>query len=620
LFRPDDVGQAVAIVSHEFWETRLGADRQVIGHTIVLNGRAHEIIGVLESVRFGNPIWRPLPLTAAQAAKTTFRLRAIVTPIATEVARGSTATFELLAAAAAIATLMAFFNLMGLLVVRSMDRAQELAVRVAIGARPSAIVGHLVFEAESLVALGAGAGVLLATWLTPAAARLVQLQFGPIANRDIAVSWRAVAVVGSVAAACAAGAAVLPALLAARRASAESLRRGRTRAPRELALRRFIVAGEVALAFVLLASMALVGQSLASAHQRYPGFRADGVMTFGVALPAPRYEGDREEAAFYATLEQSLDQRLGADSAAVVDELPLTGDRQRTLVGLTPATTRAEAVARVASPSYFRVMSIPIVAGRSFDAGDDLSAPRRVVVGARLAAKLFGTVSAVGQSIYLAGPGETFQVVGVVGDVMLRSIDEGPLDSLYLPVGQEPQRGSRIVVRSTRSADDVIAIVRDEVARLDRDLPVYGAAAMTDVVAASAGMPARRVLTGAFTAFALLALVLSAVGLFGVVAHDVASRRSELALRAALGAHPTRLLAATLRQGAAMIGAGVIAGLALSVWSGKILTTLAPATARFDGATTVAAAALLLVVGLSAVLPAARRAARTDPLAALRAD
>jgi ABC-type antimicrobial peptide transport system permease subunit len=175
-------------------------------------------------------------------------------------------------------------------------------------------------------------------------------------------------------------------------------------------------------------------------------------------------------------------------------------------------------------------------------------------------------------------------------------------------------------VRSTRSADDVIAIVRDEMARLDRDLPAYGATPMTAVVAQSAGMPARRVLTGTFSAFALLALVLSAVGLFGIVAHDVASRRSELALRLALGAPPRRLLAATLRQGATMIGAGVIAGLALSVWSGKILTTLAPATDRFDLATTLAAAALLLIVGLSAVLPAARRAARTDPLAALRAD
>src|SRR3954464_9440882 len=233
LFRPDDVGQAVAIVNDEFWRTRLGADRQVIGRTIVLNGRAHEIVGVLpESFRFAadGPIWRPLPLTAAQAARTTFRMRAfarlapgvtpaslaaaldqvsaratpaaraIVIPIATAISRGSRGTFELLVAAAVIATVIAFFNLMGLLVVRSMDRAQELAVRVALGARPLAIVRYLIVEAEAIVVIGSAAGVVLATWLTPAAAQLVQLEFGPITNRDIEVGWRVVAVVGIVAA------------------------------------------------------------------------------------------------------------------------------------------------------------------------------------------------------------------------------------------------------------------------------------------------------------------------------------------------------------------------------------------------------------------------------------
>jgi putative ABC transport system permease protein len=651
-FRAEDVGQAVTIISHRFWQTRLGGDRDVIGRSIVLNGRNHEIIGVLpESFRFSaEPIFRPLPLTAAQAARTTYRMnalarlapgvtptslsaaldeisrrgtpssRAIVTPIATVIARGSKATVGLLAAAAAVATLMAFFNLMGLLVVRSMDRAQELAVRVAIGARPFAVVRHLILEAETLVAIGTGTGVLLAMWLTPIAAQLVQLQFGPITNRPIEVSWRVMTVVTVVAAVCAALTALVPAVMAARRASADSLRRGSTRAPRELALRRFMIAGEVALAFVLLVSMALLGQSLAAALQKHPGFKAEDVMTFGVSVPAPKYAGNREEAAFYATLQQRLDSRLGPGSTAVIDELPLTGDGGRTLVGTTATNADMEAIARTASPSYFDVMSIPLLAGRGFDARDDGSAPRRVVIGAGLAAKLFGTMPATGQAIYLAGPRQTFEVVGVVGDVKHRSVDEAPLDSVYLPVAQEPSRTSRIVVRSARPANDVIAIVRAEVAQLDRDLPVYAALPMSEIVAVSAGMPARRVLTGTFTAFALLALTLSAAGLFGVMAHEVALRRPELALRLALGANPLGLLAATLRQGTAMIGTGVGAGLLLTVWSGKLLTTLAPTTESFSPVASGAAAGLLLIVGLCAVFPAARRAARTDPLAALRAE
>lgn len=650
-FRPEDAGQAVAIVSHPFWQARLRQAPDVIGRSIVLNGRSHEIIGVLpKSFRFSEqPIFRPLPLTAAQAARTSFRMnalarlapgvtpaslsaaldeistqgtpasRAVVMPIATLIARGSRATLELLTAAAAVAMLMAFFNLMGLLVVRSMDRAQELAIRVAIGARPFAVVRHLILEAEALVAIGAGAGVLLAMWLTPIAAQLVQLQFGPIMNRPIEVSWRVLTLVGGVAVVCAALTALLPATLA-RRASIESLRRGTTRAPRELALRRLMIAGEVALAFVLLVSMALLGQSLASALQRNPGFRADGVMTFGVSIPAPRYAGDREEAAFYTTLQQRLDARLGSGSTAIIDELPLTGDDGRTLVGTTPADADVEAVARTASPAYFEVMSIPLVAGRGFDVRDDAAAPQRVVIGAGLATKLFGTRAVLGQTLYLAGPRQTFEIVGVVGDVMHRSIDEAPLDSVYLSAAQEPSRTSRIVVRSLRPDNDVVAIVRAEVAQLDGDLPVYNVVPMPEIVAASVGMPARRVLTRTFTAFALLALALSAAGLFGVMAHDVALRRSELALRLALGADPVGLLAATLRRGIAVIGTGMAIGVLLTVWSGKLLTTLAPATNRFDVFASGAAAGVLTIVGLLAVLPAALRAARTDPLVALRAD
>jgi putative ABC transport system permease protein len=387
-----------------------------------------------------------------------------------------------------------------------------------------------------------------------------------------------------------------------------------------LGLRRLLISGEVALAFVLLVSMALLAQSLAKALQRDPGFRPDGVMTAGLSLPAARYAGNREEAAFYASLRQALDERLGTHSTAVIDELPLTGDGGRTLVGVTPAEARAEAVARVASPSYFEVMGIPVVAGREFDVGDDASAPPRALVGAQLAIRLFGTAAAVGRTIYLAGPRRTLEIVGVVGDVMLRSVDDAPLDTVYLSAAQEPSRTSRIVVRASRAPADVVAIVRDEVNRLDRELPAYGAVAMTEIVARSPGMPARRVLTGTLTAFAFLAMALSAVGLFGVVAHDVATRRAELAVRLALGAHPRRLLASALYQGWIMIGSGVAAGVVLSWWSGRLLTALAPATESFDVATSAAAAALVIGVGLFAIFPAARRAARTDPLSALRGD
>jgi ABC-type antimicrobial peptide transport system permease subunit len=177
-----------------------------------------------------------------------------------------------------------------------------------------------------------------------------------------------------------------------------------------------------------------------------------------------------------------------------------------------------------------------------------------------------------------------------------------------------------LVVRSQRPDADVIAAVQEEKARLDGDLGTSHVRSMQEVVAASAGVPARRVLTLTFLGFALLAIVLAGLGLFGVVAHDVASRRTELALRIALGADPMRILMRTLGQGAWMVGAGLVVGGVLSIWATRALGSMVFATGRFDPLNVAVAAAVLVVVGVVAVLPAARRAARTDPLTALRSE
>jgi ABC-type antimicrobial peptide transport system permease subunit len=212
------------------------------------------------------------------------------------------------------------------------------------------------------------------------------------------------------------------------------------------------------------------------------------------------------------------------------------------------------------------------------------------------------------------------EVIGVAGDVKHRALDEAPSETVYLSGWQSASHGRIIVVRSARPDADVISAVRNEVARLDRDLPVYGVRSMRDVVAVSPGVPARRVLTATFMGFALLAVVLGGIGLFGVVAHDVASRRAELALRIALGADPTRILGATLGQGALMVGSGLAAGGVLSIWAARALSSVVLATAHLDVVTVGVAASVLVVVGAGAVLPAARRAARTDPLIALRSE
>jgi hypothetical protein len=275
-------------------------------------------------------------------------------------------------------------------------------------------------------------------------------------------------------------------------------------------------------------------------------------------------------------------------------------------------------VVREVGPAYFDVMRMPIVRGRAFEPRDNASAPPRIVISESLAETLFEFEQPIGRRIWLAAVAQMAEVIGVVGEVKHRTLAEAFSPTVYLSAGQSPSRSSVLVVRSARPDADVIAAVRDEVARLDGSLPVYRVRSMEDVVAASPGVPARRVLTASFMGFALLALVLGAIGLFGVVAHDVASRRAELAIRIALGADPMRILTATLRQGAMMAGSGLVVGSLLSIRAARVLSGAGFGTDGLDAPSVAVPATMLVIACAAAVFPAARRAARTDPLIALR--
>ena len=661
MFEASDVSQPLAIVSHAFWRAKLAADPGAIGRQIVLGGRPHTIVGVLPE-RFvfalnACDVWRPLPLPPADPAFPDVRagyrvlvvarlarhvspgdLRAaldevsqrssppaqvVATGMATAIARGAARTLGLLAAAAALAFVIAFANLAGLLLVRSIDRRRELAVRTALGARPSEIARQLVLEAETVVAIGIVGGVLLALWLTPAVARLALEQFGGVANREVAVSWRVITVVAIGAAACAGLCGLLPAYVASRHNVVDVLARGVTPAPREIGLRRVFVTAVVALACVLLVSLSLVGRSLRNVLNVDPGFDARGVLTLAVAVPAAKYPSPERLASFHSALHSALEERLGRRTVSVINELPLTHDRGRRVLRIRPSEPAREAVRREAGTAYFDVMRIPIVAGRPFDARDNALAPFRVVVSESLAERWFAGGQPIGRHIAL-GPGPrapTAEIIGVVGDVKHRALDdEGFLPTVYASAWQAASRSMLLVVRSQRPDADVVAVVREAVARLDRDVPVHAVRSMQDVVAVSQGVPARRVLTATFMGFALLAIVLGGIGLFGVVAHDVASRRAELALRIALGADPMRILMRTLGQGVLMVGAGLAVGSVLSIWAARALGSMVFATSPLDPLNIAMAAAVLMVLGAVAVLPAARRAARTDPLNALRSE
>jgi putative ABC transport system permease protein len=661
MFETSDLSQPVVILTHALWRTKLATDPAAIGRQIVLGGRAYTVVGVLPE-QFVFPldqvdVFRPLPLPPADPAdpqaRAGFRVgvmarlasnvsardlaaaldevsrrssppaQVVATPIAMAIARGSTRTLGLLAAAAALAFLIAFANLAGLLLVRSIDRRRELAVRTALGARPSEIARQLVLEAETVVAIGIAGGVLLALWLTPVVGRLALEQFGGLANREVAVSGRVIGVVTVVAAAFAGLCGWLPAFVASRANVVDVLSRGVTPAPRELGLRRVFATGVVALACVLLVSLSLVGRSLRSVLNVNPGFDARGVLTLAIAVTsATKYPSPDRLASFYSALHGALEERLGPGTVSLINELPLTHDGARGLLRVQPTDPPVEVVRREAGTAYFDVMRIPIVAGRPFDARDHAAAPFGVVVSQSLAERWFAGEQPIGRHIRLGPAGRAVaEIIGIAGDVKHRSLDaEGFWPTVYVSAWRSPSRSMLLVVRSQRPEADVVAAVREEVARLDADVPVHAVRSMQDVAAASPGVPARRVLTATFMGFALLAIVLVGIGLFGVVAHDVASRRAELALRLALGADPMRILMRTLGQGAWMVGVGLVVGGLLSIWAARALGSVVFATGRFDPLNVVLAAAVLMVVGAVAVLPAARRAARTDPLSALRSE
>jgi putative ABC transport system permease protein len=648
-FAADDVGRPVAIISHTFWRGKLGGDPNIIGREIVLGNRSHTVIGVLpEQFVFAlgaADIWRPFSIAPAQAALNGVRVlviarlnptrtpaqvaealddvsrasrqpaRVLITSVATAIAGNRTTTLTLLSGAVGLAMVIAFANLAGLLLVRSIDRRRELAVRTALGAPPPEIARQLVIESFAIVALGTIGGVLLAWWMTPAAANLVLERIpGQQPIIDVAISWRVLGGLTLLACICACVCGSLPALSASRWNIVEVLRRGVTPSAHELGVRRAFVVGEVTVAFVLLVSMSLLGRSLFNLLDVNPGFDARGVMALQVSLPGATYSTAERSASFYSTLQAVLSERLGARATAVIDELPLTGDRGRRLVGARPGAPGREAIVRSASPGYFEVMHIPVVAGRSFEPTDSAAViTPRVVISQSLANQVFGSESPVGRQIWLVQQALMADVIGVVGDVKHRSLDETPLPTVYRSSLQEPSNSSVVVVRSSRPAADVITVVREEVDRLDSKLPVYRARPMEEVVAASPGLPARRLLTAAFTAFALLAVVLSMIGLFGVAAHDVACRRTELMLRMALGAHPMSILRTTLGRGVVTVAIGVVLGGLLSIWAVNALSGVIFHTGHADVLSIGLALLVLIAAGVGAVLPAALRASRTDP-------
>jgi macrolide transport system ATP-binding/permease protein len=683
FFRPEEdqvAGRdAVAVISHDTWMQAFHGDPAVVGRELRLNGVPFTVIGVapasltgLELVLPGafyvplNSLPRLVPAPQAnlleQRVARMLNLRARLRPEVSlaqaraEVRqigqawqqahpadernrglilrthfearqverRGAVAIAGMMLTMALVVLLVACANVAGLLTSRAPTRAREIAVRMAIGAGRQRLVRQLLTETLLIASAGGLAGIGLAYGVI----RLFQ-QRAIVSDIGVRIDFnadrRVVAVAVAVSAASALAAGLIPAFRSARVGDLSgTLRNGAETGPRRrLWGRHTLVVGQVALALALVTVGLFLYQTFGAELRKGPGFRTERLLLVNLDATLARYDGARATQ-FYEQLKDRVRALPGVSSVALSSFVPLNQD-YRDGVALVPEGFQlpkgVEAVRMLASrvdEGYFDTMRTRLVAGRGFLSSDTIEAPAVVVVNATMAAKYWPGQSAIGKRVRFTD-GTWRQVVGVAADTKYASINESPQDFVYLAARQDPAIRTTLIVGASGDSASVTAPVRAAVQALDRDVPITGVWTIEEFYAGNAAI-VTRYLTGVVGGMGFVGLGLAMVGLYGLVAYTVSRRTREIGIRMAIGAQPASVLGMVLRHGAWLVVVGAVLGLALTIALGGLLRGTFPSSERTGlGLYAVVVPALLLVTLLAALLPALR-AARIDPLTALRQD
>jgi putative ABC transport system permease protein len=632
----------VALISHGLWHRRFGGDPAVVGRRLDLDGRDVTVVGVMPAgVTFpqDTDVWMPIALRNAEAQVRRFhffrivgrldgdsspaRAQAELDTIAAALAaeypdsnQGWSVRLEplkeqmvgplrpallLLLAAVGCVLLIACANVANLLLARSGARRRELAVRAALGATRGRLAGQLLVESLVLAILGGGAGVLLAVW----AIQLLHAM-GP---RDL-VGLRQAAVDGRILAFTIALSVVTGLLFGTAPARDAS----------RLDLREALVSREMSVAAMLLMGAGLLLRSFSELLRVDAGFRAEGVLTATLYLPQARYAEQDRFLAFADGLLEAVRAQPGIESAAITSRLPMApqgGDTYFTIEGRAdPPTGKPTADIRAVTPGYFATMRVPVLRGRDVAPGDRAGAPGVVVVNEPFARAFFPGQAPVGQRLEIdLGRPLRAEIVGVVGGVRQYGLGTEPNPAMYLPIAQTPLAIVNVVARTGADPAAVAGLFRAAVHRLDPALPVE-VVALADLVARSAAQPRfRAMLVGAFAAVAIL---LAAIGVYGVVAGLVTERRREIGIRMALGARIPDVVAMVLREGARLSMVGLAVGVAGALGLSRLMAGLLFGVRPFDLATLAGVTTIMAAVTLAATVVPARRAARVDPSSTLR--
>ncbi|HJR43669.1 MAG TPA: ABC transporter permease [Gemmatimonadaceae bacterium] len=655
--------EPVAVVSHAFWQRYLGGRADLETARLQLWSTVYSVVGVMPPT-FDYPegahVWFPLTPYNQEMGRTSHndvtiaRLRRGVTveqarreldAIAGDLARehagnndavgavavglqedsvgGVRTWLVLLLGAVGFVLLVACVNLASANLARGAARMREMAVRTALGAGRWRLVRQLLTENILLALVGGVSGVVLAQWLVRA---LLALQPGalPMA-RDIAIDFRVVVFAALLSLVTGVVIGILPALQLSGdgiRAAMADGGRGTVGVGRGW-MRHGLVAAEVALALVLLVGAGLLIRSLRTLLRESTGFDARGVLVADVTLPDTKYPTGGSVGAYYDRALESLRSIPGAGSVAMMNIVPLTRSGFGGLLEVdVPGGDRAYADYRVVSPEYFRALRIPLLSGRMFDERDDSTSTHVTLVNRAMAEQFWPGEDAVGKRVRSLGMDRHRElwltVIGVVADVKSGSLARPAGPQHYVYYRQRPERAlaGTLIVRAPPGAP-IAAAVRERLTSVDRDVPVE-LAMMSDVVGRS--VADRRFITLVLTGFGGVALLLAAIGVYGVLSYWVARRTQEIGVRVALGARRGSVVKLVLVESMTPVILGIVAGVLGALAATRLLRALLYGVSDTDPSTFVIAATLVVGVGVLASCLPAWRAARVDPVVALRGD
>jgi len=666
-FRPgeDRPGQgAVAVLSHGFWQRRFDGDPAVLGRTIELGGRAHEIVGVMPpAFVFPLPtteLWTPRELdtsrhgrdegllqvvgrlrrgvtaTEAQAEMDAIAARLAAANPTTNADRGVNIVplraalnfaydiFRMMAVVLGVADLfvllIACANVSSLLVGLALGRVREVSVRTALGASRSRLVRQFLVESTVLGLAGGALGVLLAAWSVRALGAVIPDDLYRVG--EITIDGRALVFGLAVTLATVLIFGLLPALGASRPAVAQALRQSAssvTTARGGQRLQSALVAGEIGLAVMLLVGTALMIRSYRNLEQVDLGFDQTNVLTMTISLPRA-YDAPERIAGFHRDVAASVAAVPGVVAAATTSFLPLNHETDMVRFtppgrDLGPSERMPSAVSLSVSPDYFAAMRIPVRAGRPFSDADRAGAARVVAINETMARSFWPGGDPVGRTIRLED-GETATVVAIVGDTNDEDVAAGAGAQIYMPQAQVPWRYLRVLARTSGDPSAMVAEVSDAIWRVDPNLPLVEVRSLEQVVRDF--LLPQTALSATLAGLAFGALLLAVVGVYGLMSFFVSRRRHEIGIRMALGASRRNVLTMVVGRGLWLTAAGLVGGLVGAAGLARVMSSLLFGVATVDAVAFGAAPAVLLAVALLSCYLPARRAAAIDPLVSLR--